>query len=301
MNKLRILLDRIERVSTFAPTNYNHKTMRHLYFSFLACLVPLVDIISQNDYCPFVEEGKVWVVFSYRGTPSFPTTQTFELAGDTTISNHLCKKLVVVEKPYFQDNRYEPVVGYLMAIYEKEKKVFFCLKDHTEFLLMYDFGAKEGDELEVWCPNIPFFGDRLEKFHYQVGPITTSGNFTVLTLYDIGAKEYMERETGQELPVDTYSFTWVEGIGSYYSPLINGGAGKGGWNGLIIDCHVGDYYLLYDKESYDYLNTLTGISAPTIVNGKSVNSKWYDLSGRPLATPPTKGIYIRGGKKVVVK
>ena len=45
-----------------------------------------------------------------------------------------------------------------------------------------------------------------------------------------------------------------------------------------------------------------------IVNGKSVNGKWYDLSGRRLAvTSPRsqpvlpKGVYINGGKKVVVR
>ena len=46
---------------------------------------------------------------------------------------------------------------------------------------------------------------------------------------------------------------------------------------------------------------ITGISVPSIVNSKSVNGQWYDLSGRPLSTPPTHGIYIRDGKKVVVR
>ena len=283
--------------------------MRPILFFFLISSLFPVFTAGQNvdEYVPFVEEGKVWVVLSHRGTPFYPTTQTFELAGDTTIDNRLCKKLTVEEKPYFEDSRFEPVVGFLMAIYEEDKQVYFCLKDQTEFLLMYDFSAKEGDELHVWYPNLPFFGSRLASFHYLVGPITTSGNFSEHKLYDIGAKEDLEKETGQEVPISTYSFTWVEGLGSYNSPLINGGAAWDGWSGVIIDCHVGDRYLLYDKESYDYLNTLTGISAPTIVNGKLSNSKWYDLSGHQIrhSSFDTRhlphGIYIRGGKKVVVK
>ena len=48
----------------------------------------------------------------------------------------------------------------------------------------------------------------------------------------------------------------------------------------------------------DYVD---GISAPSIVNRKTLNSKWYDLSGRRFSTPPAHGIYIRDGRKVVVK
>ena len=39
-----------------------------------------------------------------------------------------------------------------------------------------------------------------------------------------------------------------------------------------------------------------------IVNGKSVNGKWFDLNGRRLQGVPTaKGVYVSGGKKVVIK
>lgn len=37
-----------------------------------------------------------------------------------------------------------------------------------------------------------------------------------------------------------------------------------------------------------------------IVNGKSVNGKWYNLAGQRVGNP-TRGVYIVGGKKVVVK
>jgi len=56
----------------------------------------------------------------------------------------------------------------------------------------------------------------------------------------------------------------------------------------------------------DYVD---GISAPSIINRKSVNSKFFDLSGRQIPhssfldhqSPIKPGIYIRDGKKVVVK
>ena len=45
-------------------------------------------------------------------------------------------------------------------------------------------------------------------------------------------------------------------------------------------------------------NSYTGISSPAIAGGAS-HSKYYDLQGRRLSTPPTRGIYLRDGKKVI--
>ena len=42
----------------------------------------------------------------------------------------------------------------------------------------------------------------------------------------------------------------------------------------------------------------TGISSVKTTNNADV---WYDLSGRRMAQPTTKGIYFRNGRKVVVK
>jgi hypothetical protein len=47
-----------------------------------------------------------------------------------------------------------------------------------------------------------------------------------------------------------------------------------------------------------------GVHKPQMVNGKSLNSEWYDLSGRKVANgqwPTAKGIYIVNGKKVAIK
>lgn len=43
------------------------------------------------------------------------------------------------------------------------------------------------------------------------------------------------------------------------------------------------------------------IPAQHILNSKSSNRTWYDLSGRRLMMPHAKGIYIRDGRKIVVK
>jgi len=51
---------------------------------------------------------------------------------------------------------------------------------------------------------------------------------------------------------------------------------------------------------YDFDIIDTGIS-DQIVNSKSSNSKWFDLTGRPVGTPTAKGLYILNGRKILIK
>ena len=52
----------------------------------------------------------------------------------------------------------------------------------------------------------------------------------------------------------------------------------------------------------DNNTTAIGGAVRLIDKGQMINDKWYDLSGRRLSTQPTaKGVYIRNGKKVVIK
>ena len=58
-------------------------------------------------------------------------------------------------------------------------------------------------------------------------------------------------------------------------------------------------HLIYsiDKTS----DAIHDISAPYIEKRETANSQCFDLSGRQLSTPPIHGVYIRDGKKVLVK
>lgn len=65
-----------------------------------------------------------------------------------------------------------------------------------------------------------------------------------------------------------------------------------------------------DGTNYTYATktaqyTLTVEAAKGISNAKAdfaKNANWYDLSGRPLNGKPTKaGVYVKNGKRVVIK
>ena len=64
-----------------------------------------------------------------------------------------------------------------------------------------------------------------------------------------------------------------------------------------------------ERNAYDTLTAIHDLSSPEMVNGQSSNGIWYDLSGRRIGDGQWKmengqlprGVYIRDGKKVLMK
>lgn len=68
---------------------------------------------------------------------------------------------------------------------------------------------------------------------------------------------------------------------------------------LDASSEVKAFVLNFGDEIVDGINSLT-FGENEMVNDKSSNGKWYDLSGRKLSGQPSKGgIYIVNGKKVL--
>ncbi len=82
-------------------------------------------------------------------------------------------------------------------------------------------------------------------------------------------------------------------------------------NTLLTDYPDGEYTLTVENAEEQYTALLSlplvddavrDLQDDKSVNGKSVNGKWSDLSGRHLNSWPTrKGIYIKDGRKVLIK
>ena len=70
---------------------------------------------------------------------------------------------------------------------------------------------------------------------------------------------------------------------------------------LSIPKTTGNQQFIKIRRSTEGGEGTTGIDA-SLVNSEEVNSVWYDLNGRRLQGKPSlKGVYIKNGKKVVVK
>ena len=270
---------------------------------FLTCVLLSVlpmNAQSETDYRPFIEDGKIWVTYQSVGgyvggilNGSYTRYDFFN--GDTTISGRKCQRWV--QRYVKDDDNYD----FFVYAFEENRKVYFFFESDTIPRLMFDFGVKEGDSITV-CTPFSFLRTALYD---------TSGNhFSYENFYcrkiGIGSINYMLKDGRKQkiiniidsgcLPIDYV----MEGIGScmapdWYFSDYNRWAG-----GFLIYCQRGDEVLYADEEKAQ----LWGISPPTFittlqtVNHKSVNRQCFDLSGRRLASPPAKGVYIKDGKKV---
>ena len=262
----------------------------------MACMLCAISIsawpqTSQLDYRPFVEEGKTWRI--HVGMILENIYGNF-IDGDTLIDGERWKKVY----------NYVGVTSnnmYYAAIRESGKKVYAIAKGSSRPRLLYDFGFKEGQTVKCGIEGSVFgcLLDEGEKFDTLLGfplvtylkveridTVTARGlrhrRFT-LSILD-SYKEYLLNEWE---PV-VGSVIWIEGVGSGagpfspWMPLPPNGS-------ILVGCKINQtdifsYPDFYDAEIYN--------SVGCIRSCESGETGTYDLSGRRLPTPPTKGVYI---------
>jgi hypothetical protein len=155
--------------------------------------------------------------------------------------------------------------------------------------------------------------DKDVKYDLNIAVLTSGvsfscGNFFPSMMKDMGFPIIGERSGGGSCAV--HPFITPEGMQFQISSARERIANKN-WENIdsgvepnfVIDVSSGDYSALYDLDfineifsSYSGIANRTGILSVVNNDGSSV---YYDLFGRKLADPVTKGIYIVNGKKVV--
>lgn len=117
----------------------------------------------------------------------------------------------------------EPLNTPILYILSDEDKVYFKKTDvpeeNSEWLLLYDFTLKAGDECDVYHP---FHNNTVFKTHYYCNEVVENNpEYGGLTTYTIS-----EFET---CPDDPFSYTiWIKGIGDVRGVLMNAYVG---WDG----------------------------------------------------------------------
>ena len=302
---------------------------RALYSLFL--LLSFSSLLSQettDDYRPFIEEGKEWLLIGdYLGEVNGQSQVTVwmnYIKGDTIISGHLCKKWFQEDSRYNPERKVETLAVYA---YEANKQVWFFHDGMTTPELMFDFGAEVGDTLKVFL---------VDAFVYrnirQVTPHLIDKDMRdtiVIIKKDLGKEgDLFERRIWFtsihtnycSSDLERYNYL-MEGVGLWARPNWNIRTYPG-MNGSLFSCSVGDRVLYFDAqmaESADFPIPSAITSLPnTSVNSRAVqddvsyfkNSLFpnlFDLSGRRLSVPSTssvpsvlpKGVYIEKGKKRV--
>lgn len=278
---------------------------------------------ATESYRPFIEEGKVWVSFydtdlGYLGLPSEKKSgQAYNyliaynyFEGDTVIADKQCKLWVQSYRAPVTNKE----LRYTLPVFEEGKKVYFFYNGETEPLLAYDFGADVGDSVVIALPDAILYESYMNIWKWSKEDYMTSYTDTIV----IHSKA--EATVGGRIQKVKYFYTsrrsiskdfvrfnyFMEGIGTHYCPIFNYPLfGLSTQNPWLLCCFIGDEVLYEDEERASYWditipNAIRDLPAP-MVKGKSLNGKCFDLSGRRLAAPPAKGIYIKDGKKVVME
>ncbi len=159
-----------------------------------------------QEYHPLVEDGNVWNVMQETGGPGpIPnlSTNTFAIAGDTTINQVDYKKL-------YSSTQEEPTEWTLeWAIREDmDRKVYIWSFTFMQEWLMYDFAAAVGDTFLI-LPNDP----DLYLVMDSISSIDINGSTR--------AKYWLTAMSGGT-PYSNEPETWIEGIGSNKGIVFSG-------------------------------------------------------------------------------
>ena len=102
----------------------------------------IVEMAVQDDYRPFVEEGKVWTYHYYNDFTGKEFYESLTVSGDTIINNKSYKKIVDVTTGRVD-----------CAIREEGRKVYATYPHYSGEKLIYDFGLNVGDAFQLYDDN----------------------------------------------------------------------------------------------------------------------------------------------------
>jgi len=266
------------------PFRYEASTSR-LY---LSESITLRVRIRQHDfsYRPFIEDGKTWIYGrekdrtkhgSINGT--YDELEYLYFGGDTIVGGQRCR-LWMCDTHSLVDPSAPVVTKLLAPVFEESQKVFFFYPGQVVPSLLYDFSNPDQER-------------RITVFH-----ITSSPGIPEVCTRDAGEKVYSSKM--YITPGVFYlQRNWLEGVGvewfRSYADDYNGTY----W---LLLCQVGNQKLFWRTWENQYITGITdlqqskGVLESSGMSKKPSSRQIFDLSGRRLAAPPARGLYIEDGR-----
>ena len=165
---------------------------------------PVINKTPQNEYRPFIEEGKVWKVGTISGNP-VQVVDHYYFDGETIIDGKTCKQMMCQRyvSPDFSDDYWTPVPSLTKvgAWYEENQKVYFYDEERQFMRLMYDFSLNASDTL------------RIDDISYVIRSKQTGGLEGFKGVY----RDIVSWVDG--IPYN--NTTWLEGVGDINGPTRN--------------------------------------------------------------------------------
>ena len=247
-------------------------------------------VTAQEDKVYLVAEGKQWAVCvnTFKGEY---WTETYRLQGDTVISGKTYKIEHISRCEDLSDMK--PSGRYLR---EENGKVYSITDKDQRDDFVFDYSMEIGDTL-CYNPGIDSYGNvhnnfqciRLVAVRDTVMP---NGDGRVRKCYDVKEGIF---DSGNYQFTDAI-YTCIEGIGFELWGLSVPQIGiVGSWTYLFYVKQ--DDTMLYQSSEKILWKDNTGIES---IKSDRIDTQYYDLMGRKVDSP-TRGIYIKEGRKVVIE
>ena len=256
---------------------------RHLILSSLLFAI-VSNITSQTNNPYLITDGLQWAK-CYNYYPGNYRSVAYEVRGDTIIDGKSYKKEWSTD---WEDLSHMELTSNFMR--EEAGKVYRKSKNSNEYL-WFDYEANIGDTI--------FYDDCFVKVigHSDTTIVCNRVSRTYKGV-DVQVGSIFGSNTDYEYSlVPGYVETFYEDLGLFRNSDVVSDPSfltTGGWIELLWLKRDGT--MLYQQEEGVLWKDNTGIEVP-----KSEQTNiYYDLQGRPVANP-IRGVYIKDGKKVLVK
>ena len=192
----------------------------------------IVALPDQNEYRPFIQDGKVWTVREYTDYPPFDIyTGNYYFDGDTIVGGQTCKRMMYVwnaNEENWVDGVFTPgdlPKAYYGAYYEKDKKVYYANTGYQQLRLLYDFTLSTDDIVD---------------FSYPLVVNKVSGSIPGFkgTYYEFWHDDQLMNY-------------WFEGVGSEGRPGLDYPWAYVGGGCVLLSCRVGNEVIYYNSEMDD--------------------------------------------------
>ena len=217
---------------------------------------------------PIAMEGKEWI---FRVQGATPSDIRMWIGGDTIVEGVTCKKL------YKHTRTHDGVETLETSYCRQDKKTY--LQDNK---IMFCFGMLEDEE---------YLYNETERWPGRSSLWVFESNYTILE--DGVSRQYQRATDANGYFDETYEVkdVWIEGVGSKYTGIFGYNVLEEGNEVTLISCSYNGRYI--------YRNPNVSIEELPY-KPSTIDTPYYDLMGRPVAHP-TRGIYIKDGRKVVIK
>ena len=197
----------------------------------------IVEMTAQEEYRPFVEDGKVWKFGILNSGNPMKVVDYYYFDGDTIIDGRTCKQMMCqryVSSDYLHVEL--PSLSKVGAWFEENQKVYFYDEIKQSMKLKYDFTLEANDTLLI--------NDYYPYEKYVIGPKLSGGIEGFKGVY----RDIMFcAEEGQNI----HSTFWLEGVGGVdglrvnaYNPTMYEPAL------FLMSCAVGDE-VIYLNDKYE--------------------------------------------------